>query len=84
VRELSHAEPGVYLVGMRNCGPTFLAITGYEQVRSVAVAIDGDTDAAERVELTRLRSSGRVRRGRQQRSGGRPPELLTIGRPGQS
>lgn len=88
MRELSHAEPGVYLVGMRSYGraPTFLAMTGYEQGRSVAAAIAGDTEAAERVELAaghrRLRSSGRVRRGRQQRSCGRPPELLMIGLPG--
>ena len=54
VRELSHPEPGVYLVGMKSYGraPTFLAMTGYEQVRSVAAAIAGDTEAAERVELT--------------------------------
>ncbi|SHL08289.1 FAD-dependent oxidoreductase [Actinacidiphila paucisporea] len=53
-RELSHPEPGVYLVGMKSYGraPTFLAMTGYEQVRSVAAAIAGDTEAADRVELT--------------------------------
>ncbi|MFK4222544.1 NAD(P)-binding domain-containing protein [Streptomyces sp. NPDC019890] len=53
-RELSHPEPGVYLVGMKSYGraPTFLAMTGYEQVRSVAAAIAGDIEAADRVELT--------------------------------
>ncbi|ONI49990.1 MULTISPECIES: NAD(P)-binding domain-containing protein [unclassified Streptomyces] len=53
-RELSHPEPGVYLVGMKSYGraPTFLAMTGYEQVRSVAAALAGDTEAADRVELT--------------------------------
>ncbi|MEU3855355.1 NAD(P)-binding domain-containing protein [Streptomyces sp. NPDC029554] len=53
-RELSHPEPGAYLVGMKSYGraPTFLAMTGYEQVRSVAAAIAGDLDAADRVELT--------------------------------
>ncbi len=53
-RELSHPEPGVYLVGMKSYGraPTFLALTGYEQVRSVAAALAGDLDAADRVELT--------------------------------
>jgi hypothetical protein len=53
-RELSHPEPGLYLVGMKSYGraPTFLALTGYEQVRSVAAALAGDTDAADRVELT--------------------------------
>ncbi len=53
VNELSHPEHGVYLVGMKSYGraPTFLALTGYEQVRSVAAAIAGDREAAERVEL---------------------------------
>jgi hypothetical protein len=32
--------------------PTFLALTGYEQVRSVAAALTGDHEAAARVELT--------------------------------
>ena len=31
--------------------PTFLALTGYEQVRSVAAALAGDHEAAARVEL---------------------------------
>ncbi|WP_437023743.1 FAD-dependent oxidoreductase [Streptomyces bungoensis] len=54
VKELSHPEQDVYLVGMKSYGraPTFLAMTGYEQVRSVAAAIAGDREAAERVELT--------------------------------
>ncbi|MEV0241649.1 NAD(P)-binding domain-containing protein [Streptomyces sp. NPDC050674] len=53
-RELSQPEPGLYLVGMKSYGraPTFLALTGYEQVRSVAAAIAGDLEAADRVELT--------------------------------
>ncbi|MDL2078649.1 NAD(P)-binding domain-containing protein [Streptomyces sp. GXMU-J15] len=53
-RELAHPEPGVYLVGMKSYGraPTFLAMTGYEQVRSVVAAIAGDLEAADRVELT--------------------------------
>ncbi|MFE9971834.1 NAD(P)-binding domain-containing protein [Streptomyces hirsutus] len=53
-RELSHPEQGIYLVGMKSYGraPTFLAMTGHEQVRSVAAAIAGDLDAADRVELT--------------------------------
>ncbi|MFD5647156.1 flavoprotein, partial [Streptomyces anulatus] len=44
---------GIYLVGMKSYGraPTFLAMTGYEQVRSIAAAIAGDLDAADRVEL---------------------------------
>ena len=31
--------------------PTFLMLTGYEQVRSIAADIAGDHEAAERVEL---------------------------------
>ncbi|MBN9111570.1 MAG: NAD(P)-binding domain-containing protein [Pseudonocardia sp.] len=51
--ELAQPEPGVFLVGMKAYGraPTFLAMTGYEQVRSVVAAIAGDREAAERVEL---------------------------------
>ncbi|WP_329553630.1 NAD(P)-binding domain-containing protein [Streptomyces sp. NBC_00696] len=54
VNELSHPEQGVYLVGMKSYGraPTFLAMTGYEQVRSIAAGLAGDQEAAERVELT--------------------------------
>ncbi|GGW80966.1 NAD(P)-binding domain-containing protein [Streptomyces galilaeus] len=53
-RELSHPEQGIYLVGMKSYGraPTFLAMTGYEQVRSVTAAIAGDFESADRVELT--------------------------------
>ncbi|MEU9984317.1 NAD(P)-binding domain-containing protein [Streptomyces sp. NPDC050856] len=53
-KELSHPEKGVYLVGTKSYGraPTFLAMTGYEQARSVAAALAGDTAAAGRVELT--------------------------------
>ncbi len=52
-KELSHPEPGFYLAGMKSYGraPTFLAMTGYEQVRSIGAAIAGDHDAAARVEL---------------------------------
>ncbi|WP_326601338.1 NAD(P)-binding domain-containing protein [Streptomyces sp. NBC_01799] len=54
VNELSHPEQDVYLVGMKAYGraPTFLAMTGYEQVRSIAAHLAGDHEAAERVELT--------------------------------
>ena len=31
--------------------PSFLAMTGFEQVRSVVAALDGDLEAAGRVEL---------------------------------
>ncbi|WP_437070788.1 FAD-dependent oxidoreductase [Streptomyces sp. enrichment culture] len=54
VSELAHPEQDLYLVGMKSYGraPTFLALTGYEQVRSVAAVLAGDREAAERVELT--------------------------------
>jgi thioredoxin reductase len=54
VNELAHPEQDAYLVGMKSYGraPTFLAMTGYEQVRSIAAALAGDQEAAERVELT--------------------------------
>ncbi|TJZ57449.1 flavoprotein [Streptomyces piniterrae] len=53
-KELAHPEQDVYVVGMKSYGraPTFLAMTGYEQVRSIAAALAGDHEAAERVELT--------------------------------
>ncbi|MFE6287960.1 FAD-dependent oxidoreductase [Streptomyces sp. NPDC057877] len=54
VAELSHPEQDIYLTGMKSYGraPTFLALTGYEQVRSISAALAGDREAAERVELT--------------------------------
>ncbi|TSD94898.1 FAD-dependent oxidoreductase [Skermania sp. ID1734] len=54
VAELTHPEPNLYLAGMKSYGraPTFLAMTGYEQVRSIAAALAGDHEAAARVELT--------------------------------
>ncbi|MFD8382373.1 NAD(P)-binding domain-containing protein [Streptomyces sp. NPDC059679] len=59
-RELSHPEQDIYLVGMKSYGraPTFLAMTGYEQARSVAAAIAGDLEAADRVELTLPETGG--------------------------
>ena len=52
-RELAQPEPGFYFAGMKAYGraPTFLMITGYEQVRSIAAELAGDREAAERVEL---------------------------------
>jgi thioredoxin reductase len=51
--DLAHPESGLYLVGMKSYGraPTFLAMTGYEQVRSVAAELAGDHEAASRNEL---------------------------------
>jgi thioredoxin reductase len=52
-RELAQPEEGLYLVGMKSYGraPSFLAMTGFEQVRSVVAALDGDLEAAGRVDL---------------------------------
>src|SRR5699024_9132620 len=51
--DLAHPEPGFYIVGAKSYGraPTFLAMTGYEQVRSVVAELAGDHEAADRVEL---------------------------------
>ena len=52
-KELRHPEKDFYIVGSKSYGraPTFLMATGYEQVRSVVAAIDGDMEAALNVEL---------------------------------
>ncbi|OZF50616.1 NAD(P)-binding domain-containing protein [Rhodococcus sp. 14-2470-1a] len=59
VDELTQPEPGLYLVGMKSYGraPTFLAMTGYEQVRSIAAELSGDPESARTVEL-RLPDTG--------------------------
>ena len=51
--ELAHAEKDFYVVGMKSYGraPTFLLLTGYEQVRSVVCALVGDEEGARDVEL---------------------------------
>lgn len=51
--DLAQPEPDFYLVGMKSYGraPTFLALTGYEQVRSVVAELAGDHEGAARVEL---------------------------------
>lgn len=53
VRELTLAEPRFYIAGMKSYGraPTFLMMTGYEQVRSLVASIAGDDAAAGRGEL---------------------------------
>jgi len=52
-RELSHAEPDFFTVGIKSYGraPTFLMATGYEQARSVAAYLAGDQAAADDVRL---------------------------------
>ena len=53
VAELAQPEQGLYLAGMKSYGraPSFLALTGFEQTRSIVAAIAGDHEAAARVEL---------------------------------
>ena len=52
-RELAQPEAGFYFAGIKSYGraPTFLMLTGYEQVRSIAAEIAGDHEAAAKVEL---------------------------------
>ncbi|HYE92775.1 MAG TPA: NAD(P)-binding domain-containing protein [Terriglobales bacterium] len=52
--ELRHPESGFFMVGMKSYGraPTFLMLTGYEQVRSVVAELTGDLASARRVELS--------------------------------
>jgi hypothetical protein len=54
VEELTQPEAGFFVVGMKSFGraPTFLMLTGYEQVRSIVCALTGDQAGARRVELT--------------------------------
>ena len=52
-KELRHPDKDFYIAGSKSYGraPTFLMATGYEQVRSIVAAIDGDMQAALNVEL---------------------------------
>jgi thioredoxin reductase len=52
-RELTHTEPGYFVAGIKSYGraPTFLLLTGYEQVRSIAAHLAGDQAAADDVRL---------------------------------
>lgn len=53
VAELAQPEPGFTIVGSKSYGraPTFLMLTGYEQVRSVVAEIAGDHATARSVHL---------------------------------
>jgi cation diffusion facilitator CzcD-associated flavoprotein CzcO len=53
VVELSHPESNFFIAGMKSYGraPTFLLATGYEQVRSIADELAGNTAAARQVQL---------------------------------
>jgi thioredoxin reductase len=52
-RELAHSEPDYFVAGVKSYGraPTFLLLTGYEQVRSIAAHLAGDHVAADDVRL---------------------------------
>lgn len=52
-RELQHAEPDFFTAGIKSYGraPTFLLLTGYEQVRSITARLAGDQAAADDVRL---------------------------------
>ena len=81
-RELTQPEPGLYLVGMKSYGraPSFLAMTGFEQVRSVVAALDGDLAAADSGGAGAPRDRGVQRRRRLRRPGSREARRLL--RPG--
>ena len=54
VEELFHPDRNLFVVGMKAYGraPTFLMMTGYEQVRSITDELAGNHEAARRIELT--------------------------------
>ncbi len=51
--ELKHPEADAFVVGMKSYGraPTFLLLTGFEQVRSIVAALTGDLASARTVRL---------------------------------
>jgi len=53
VAELAHPEPNFFIAGIKSYGraPTFLLLTGYEQVRSIAAELAGDHTGARQLEL---------------------------------
>ena len=53
VQELTQPEHNFFIAGMKSYGraPTFLMITGYEQVRSIVAALAGDWKAALETKL---------------------------------
>lgn len=73
--ELRHPDDGIYIVGMKSYGraPTFLLLTGYEQVRSVAAALAGDWEAARRVELVLPETGVCITQFADEVTGTRPP-----------
>lgn len=51
--DLRQPEKDFYIVGMKSYGraPTFLMVTGYEQVRSIVAALAGDWESAREMQL---------------------------------
>ena len=51
--ELAQPEANLFIAGMKSYGraPTFLMLTGYEQVRSIVAALTGDFESARNVQL---------------------------------
>jgi thioredoxin reductase len=51
--ELSHPEKDFFIAGMKSYGraPTFLLLTGYEQIRSIVCLLTGDEEGAREVRL---------------------------------
>ncbi len=96
VAELAQPEQGLYLAGMKSYGraPSFLALTGFEQTRSIVAAVAGDHEAAARVELVLPESgvcggSGQFDGQPTEASGGAccaptGPQSVTIGSPAQA
>ena len=80
--DLAHPEPGLYLVGMKSYGraPTFLAMTGYEQVRSVAAELAGRPRGRRPPRARAARHRG-MRRGRPARRPGRRRRRAAAARP---
>src|SRR5689334_17145776 len=58
--QLGQPTPGFYVAGTKSYGraPTFLMLTGYEQVRSIVAEIAGDHEAAAKAELVLPETGG--------------------------
>ncbi|ASK64128.1 flavoprotein [Virgibacillus phasianinus] len=58
-KELRQPDTGFYMTGLKSYGraPTFLMVTGYEQVRSIVAYLSGDIEEATKVKL-RLPETG--------------------------
>ena len=94
---LAQPEGDLFLAGMKSYGraPSFLAMTGFEQIRSVIAALAGDLEAAGRMELVLpdtgvCNGAGAFDAPDAVASAGgccgapaSEPELISLGRPGQ-